>query len=201
MANTTFESMISDILPLMPECTDNLIIRSLRRASEEFLTKSLVWRVDLDPHVTVAGLAVIELDLPKSDLRVAQLKALSIDKKKVEQASDDTTGTGTFCTLIDFGKSVRITPTPKSTLPVVIRAVLTTTPTSTGLESSVANFIYEHLIDGALARLYAMPGTPWSDNTLAGFHLGAFNAAITQSRGAAENNSGRAVRKIAYGGN
>ena len=201
MATVTFESFVPEILPLMPECTDLLITRALRRASEEFLTKSLVWRADLDAHVTITGMAVIELDLPKNDLRVAQLKALLIDGKSVDQASDDTTGRGQFCSLIDFGKAVRITPTPTSTLPVVIRAVLTTTSKSTGLDSAVEQEIHEHLIDGALARLYIMPGMPWTNNALSVYHSALFESAIVEKRGRAENNSGRAVRKIAYGGN
>ena len=60
--------------------------------------------------------------------------------------------------------------------------------------------IHEHLIDGALARLYTMQGMPWANNALAGFHSAVFQAAILEARGRAENNGGRAVRKIHYGG-
>ena len=159
--------------------------------------------MDLDEHTTEIGEAIVELDLPKRDLRIAQIKAITIASKDITQIGDDQkvpNSTETFCSLIDFGKNLRLTPIPTLASPMTLKVVLTTTPDSSGVDRDVETHIHEHLLDGALARLYAMPEMPWANNTLAGFHLGAFTAAIAQARGAAENNSGRAVRKIAYGG-
>lgn len=203
MAKVTFESMVPEILPSVPECTDLIIIRALRRATEEFLTKSMIWRADLDDHDITVGEADVELDLPSSDLRIVQLKKATIGTKDIPQIADDQqppNGTQTFCSLTDFGKTLRLTPTPKVSATIALRAVLSTSSKSVGLEAAVESEIHEHLLDGALARLYTMAGMPWANNTLAGFHGSVFNAAIMDARGRAENNSGRAVRKITYGG-
>ena len=203
MAKVTFESIIPEILPSVPECTDILIIRALRRASEEFLSKSLLWRVDLEDHFVIAGLADVELETPSADLRIVQIKKATIDGKDIPQIADaqmPENATQTFCSLVDFNNSLRLTPTPIIAATLSLRVVLSTTSKSTGLDPVVAQEIHEHLIDGALARLYVMQGMPWANNALAGFHSAVFQAAILETRGRAENNSGRAVRKVSYGG-
>tara|TARA_B110000967_G_C18742100_1_gene488264 strand:- start:179 stop:793 length:615 start_codon:yes stop_codon:yes gene_type:complete len=203
MAKVTFESIIPEILPSVPECTDLIITRAVRRAAEEFLSKSLIWRVDLEDHFVIAGLADVELETPSSDLRIVQIKKATIDAKDIPQIADaqmPENATQTFCSLVDFNNSLRLTPTPIIAAALSLRVVLSTTSKSTGIDSVVEQEIHEHLIDGALARLYTMQGMPWANNALAGFHSAVFQAAILEARGRAENNSGRAVRKVSYGG-
>ena len=203
MATTTFESLVPEILPLMPDCTDMLIIRALRRASEELLTRSLIWRVDLDEHYAITGLRDLELELPKRDLRVVQLKTVKIDDKPLRQVGDGeftTNYSGKTCSLSDFGRALRFIPPPTQSGSVQIRVILTTSAKSTGLEERVADMIHEPLLDGALSRLYSMPSMPWTNNPLAAFHAATFDNAIDKLRGAAENNGGRAVGKMKYGG-
>tara|TARA_R110002126_G_scaffold59338_4_gene155645 strand:+ start:4554 stop:5168 length:615 start_codon:yes stop_codon:yes gene_type:complete len=203
MAKVTFESIIPEILPSVPECTDLIITRAVRRAAEEFLSKSLIWRVDLEDHFVIAGLADVELETPSSDLRIVQIKKATIDAKDIPQIADaqmPENATQTFCSLVDFNNSLRLTPTPIIAAALSLRVVLSTTSKSTGIDSVVEQEIHEHLIDGALARLYTMQGMPWANNALAGFHADVFTAAVLEARGRAENNSGRAVRKVSYGG-
>jgi len=203
MAKVTFASIIPEILPSVPECTELIAVRALRRASEEFLSKSLMWRVDLEDHFVIQGLIDVELEVPSSDLHIVQIKKATIGTKDIPQIADDQNPpntTQTFCSLIDFGKTLRLTPKPIVAATLALRAVLSTTSKSTGLEANVEQEIHEHLIDGALARLYGMPGMPWANNALALFHGSVFQAAIIEARGKAENNSGRAVRTVSYGG-
>jgi len=205
MATVTFESIIPEILPSVPECTDLIIIRAIRRAAEEFLSKSLLWRVDLEDHFIILGVPDVELEAPKSDLRIVQLKTIKIGSKladvlQIADAATPPNTTQTFCSLVDFGRTLRLTPVPVVAETMKIRAVLSTTSKSTGLDSIVEQEIHEHLIDGALSRLYAMPGMPWANNTLAATHSAIFSAAIIEVRGLAENNNGRAVRTVSYGG-
>lgn len=167
------------------------------------LSKSLIWRADLDDHFVIAGLADVELETPSADLRIVQIKKATIDGKAIPQIADDQTPentTQTFCSLVDFNNSLRLTPPPIIAAAISLRVALSTTSKSTGLDSVVEREIHEHLIDGALARLYTMQGMPWANNALAGFHSAVFQAAILEARGRAENNGGRAVRKIHYGG-
>ena len=205
MATVTFESIIPEILPLVPECTDLIIVRALRRASEEFLSKSLLWRVNLEEHNVILGLVDVELEVPKSDLRIVQLKSIKSGTQETDipQIADSQTPpnpTETFCSLINFGKALRLTPIPRLASPMLLKVVLSTTPNSSGVDRDVETHIHEHLIDGALARLYAMPGMPWADSSLAAYHGAIFQAAIIEMRGRAENNNGRAVRTVSYGG-
>ena len=109
MAKVTFESIVPDILPSVPDCTDLIIIRAIRRASEEFLSKSLMWRVNLDDHNVTLGLADVELEVPSKDLRICQLKSASIADQDIPQISDGQkppNNTKTFCSLIDFGRTL-----------------------------------------------------------------------------------------------
>ena len=203
MAKVTFASIIPEILPSVSECTELIAVRALRRASEEFLSKSLLWRVDLEDHFVIQGLIDVELEVPSSDLRIVQIKKATIGTKDIPQIADDQTPpntTQTFCSLVDFGKTLRLTPTPIISSTLALRAVLSTTSKSTGLDSNVEQEIHEHLIDGALARLYGMAGMPWANNALALFHGSVFQASIIEARGRAENNNGRAVRTVSYGG-
>jgi hypothetical protein len=203
MASTTFESLVPEILPLVPECTDLIIIRALRRAAEEFLTKSLIWRVDLDDHDVEAGSALVELELSGSDLRVVQIKSATMDSKDIPQIADGQTpdnATQTFCSLVDFNRGLMLTPTPVVATTIALRVVLSTSSSSTKVDSIVEQEMHEQILDGALSRLYTMQGMPWANNALAGYHAGIFQEAILEARGRAENNSGRAVRKVSYGG-
>ena len=59
-----YESLLAEIIPMVPSCTDTLIEQNIRAAVIELCEKSKVYQAELDPITTVANLYEYDLEPP-----------------------------------------------------------------------------------------------------------------------------------------
>jgi hypothetical protein len=105
--------------------------------------------------------------------------------------------------MLDSNNTLRLTPTPASTVAAQYYARVAVKPllTATTVDDVVLNKYDELLIHGALGRLYALPRKPWTDLQLASYHTAQFTLGIPAARTeAAEEFQTGIPRKVKYGG-
>ena len=64
MASINYEDLLSEIIPMVPGCTDTLIERSIRSAVIELCEKAEVYQYELDPITTVSGTYEYDFEVP-----------------------------------------------------------------------------------------------------------------------------------------
>ena len=60
----SYETLLSEIIPMVPGCSDTLIENAIRSALIELCEKAEVYQAELDPTSTVSGIYEYELDAP-----------------------------------------------------------------------------------------------------------------------------------------
>lgn len=66
----------------------------------------------------------------------------------------------------------------------------------TQIDDSIFNDYYQSFIDGALARMFAIPERPWTNPTLAAFHQRRYEDAVAEAEAAVKANQQRASRSV-----
>jgi hypothetical protein len=61
---TSYESLLSEIVPMVPGCPDTLIENNIRSAVIEFCEKTGAYQAELDPVTTVANIYEYDLEAP-----------------------------------------------------------------------------------------------------------------------------------------
>jgi hypothetical protein len=61
---TTYESLLPDIIPMVPGCSDTLIENNVRASVIELCEKAAVYQAELDPVTTVANVFEYDLEPP-----------------------------------------------------------------------------------------------------------------------------------------
>ena len=64
MATTTYESLISEIIPIVPSCPDSLIQQHIRSAVIELCERSAVYQKELDPITVSRDVYEYDFDPP-----------------------------------------------------------------------------------------------------------------------------------------
>ncbi len=203
MANITFASLVSEILPEVPGCTDTLVIRALRRTAEQYLTDSQEWRVTLDEQPLIAGMSEYDVEVPYSYTKAVRIIWAEVDGKRISQVSDGQqvrSDSNIYCHLDGYGKTVIVKPEPTQAAKLQLRVALSILPNTAALTDTVIYGMYDPLLHGALARLQMMSGQEWSNPQAGAQNEMLFREAVAKARGHANNNGGSAVRKMRYGG-
>ena len=64
MANTTYESLLGEVIPMVPGCPDLLIESAIRSAAIELCEKAGVYKKELDVITTTANIYEYDLEPP-----------------------------------------------------------------------------------------------------------------------------------------
>ena len=208
---TTYESLLPEVLPMVPGCPDSLIIQHIRAATIELCEKSSVYQQQLDAISTVSGLYEYEFDAPASTSvhklvwGVLEGDALEpVSSGMLEQRVPDwrnQTGTPEYILKNDL-VTFWIAPVPSSTVAnsLILRVALKPTYTSTACDDTVMSDYRDTIINGAIGRLLRMPAKEWSDVSAASVYFGFYNEGITLAEQYARRGDTPAVGKVNYGG-
>lgn len=208
---TNYTSFLPQVMPYVKDCPQPIIEDAIRNAAIEFCEKTHIWKEDLDAISIVGGTSEYTVVVPTGATLMSIDSCWYSDRLLIPKGSDELArifrlcdwhsaeGDAVYYTRDTLDKIILV-PTPQNDLTdgLKIRGVLAPTRTST----SVEDFIFEDHLDaiaaGARARLYAIPGQPFSDVTLALLHRREFLAGVGEAKIKANKGMTRASLRVEF---
>lgn len=201
----TWDQFYNFVLPQLPAVPNlSLVQHHVKQAAIEFLDRSKVWRVDLDPISVTPRFHTIDLEAPQDASAVIEIAELWFQGEKLiaktsEQLTEiygawqEQVGTPKFYLGLNISQ-IRLVPMPSSAAPSGItgRAALKPTQDATGIEDDLFDEYVRVIAAGAIAALCALPRKPWSDPALVAFYGGQFEEACSNELVRAERGFTRA---------
>lgn len=183
-----FEDFLPEVMPYVPGCPEAVAVNAIRNAAIEFCRKSLWLLYEHDPIQTVAYEGAYELDLP-TDYEMVVIYSAMCDGRPLTPAGEvdivnivPAEGQPRYITQIDTF-NVRLFPKPViAGLTVQMFVAIAPTRSSVTCEDSLAERWAERIGYGARARLYEIPGQPFSNPDQAFKYQKMFSTAIGEAK-------------------
>lgn len=182
-----FLDMLNRVMPYVGDCPAQTAEFHLRQAATDWFQRTLTWREDLPEIVTAATQQDYLLVLPEQTV-LAKLMRYSFDGRRfevidaevgialeLEQDSLEVSWTVDRATV-----SINPAPTAGGTS-MIFRAALKPATDSSAIPRLLYEQYIDHIVDGALARLFALPRQTYTDLTLADRHKAAYELAIARA--------------------
>lgn len=157
-------------MPYVIGCPEPTARQALVDAAIKFCEESNVLRQTLDPLTTIPGVATYDIELPAQHqlsrlLRVRGANGLNYTVAEPGATPTAQVGppTAFFVTREDGLFTLHLSPAPQAAQEFTIEAALEPTRTATKFANDLGSHWADHVIHGALARLYAIPDQPFSD--------------------------------------
>ena len=213
MASINYEDLLSEIIPMVPGCTDTLIERSIRSAVIELYEKAEVYQYELDPITTVSGTYEYDFEVPNGTA-VHKILWVTYDGDDLEPISSslleerepkwrDSNYYGTPIYYIKQSQAIFwLAPVPDvtKTNSVRMRAILKPTHSSTSCNADVMNDYRDTIVNGTLVRLLRTPSKDWTDYNAAQIYNQLFQEGLTFADRKASFADQPVARKVKYGG-
>lgn len=182
------------VLPSLPGCPQNTVIRAVRDAAIEFCNRSLIWKHEVEPFPVVKGIGDYELDVPDEAnvagfVRVRHAeRSVPLELRTTDELDDISPGWRTkvgvpqfFSQYGQFG--ILLDRLPKETRRNVLSATLALKPTATANNLPDVLFVdwKDEVVDGARARLMVDASRQWSDPERAAAAGANFRAGIQRA--------------------
>jgi hypothetical protein len=211
---TTYDALLPEVLPYVPNCPEMSAVNAIRNAVIEFCTGSWYWQHDCYPIPAIAGLNEFEPDLPTQTKFVGVVDAFFGGRPL--KPNDEATlrnryanrdfrawqGTPAYWYQTDPDKLLLV-PTPDTEaakFSLDLRIAVAPTRVSTGADDALFERYAETIAAGAIARLKAVPGQPYSDQAGAQVALILFKKAIVEARSLIERNMTRGPLRVRFNG-
>ena len=209
----SYESLLSEIIPVVPGCTDTLIEQNIRAAVIELCEKTEVYQKELDPVSTVKN--IFEYDLaPTSSTTVHMIIWMTYDGEDLEaittalleQRKPKWRQSGYEGRPEYFVKQspslFYVAPVPNETKVngLLLRVALKPTHTSSSCEDDIVNDYRDTIINGTIYRLLRLPGREWTDYTGAQIYGSLFLEGIASASEIGKQSASRVARKVRYSG-
>lgn len=206
-----YETLLPDVLSLVPACPEMLAERAIRSAVIELCEKTDAYQKQLDPVTAVANIYEYDLEPPAGTI-VHRIVWVTYDGKPLEPVSSglleqrkenwrEETGTPEY--FIKQGlDQFNLVPVPSATLfrGVEIRVALKPTQTSSSCDDEIMTDYRDTIINGALFRLCRMPSQDWTDFNAASVYNSLFNEGLVYAERRARQADNPIVAKVRYGG-
>jgi hypothetical protein len=208
-----YETLLSEIIPMVPGCPDTLIESNIRAAVIELCEKSGVYQAELDPVTTVANIYEYDLEPPSGTVvhkimwavhKGKDLEPIStnlLEQRIPKWREADSAGTPQYY-VKQTQSSFWLVPTPDVTQAssTIVRAQLKPTHTSTAVDNDLINDYRDTIVSGALFRLLRLPSKDWTDYTGAQVYGSLFAEGIQTAERRARHADSGIARKVNYGG-
>lgn len=210
---TLYESLLPEVIPMVPGCPDTLIENYIRSATIELCEKAPVLQAELDPVSTVTGIYEYDLEPPTGTV-VHKIMWVVHDGKELEPISTslleqrkeswrDASNRGTPEYYVKTSQSLFwLVPVPNATKvsSTILRCQLKPTQTSTTADDELMSDYRDTIVNGALYRLLRLPSKQWTDYNGAQVYGTLFNEGIIAADRRARHADARIFRKVSYGG-
>lgn len=206
----TYDQFLSEVLPFAHGCSDVVATHAVKNAVIEFCEKTDWWVFEMDPIPGMANVQDYDLDdLPDdtSIIRIIQaaygnqpLDPLNLDQLRARFGvtwRSVEPGWPRYCTQITPDQ-ISLVPMPGIGVSGMFTAFISLRPTrdSTTCDSSIRERWAEVVGQGALSRLYAAAGQPYSNPAAAADFRAKFNVGCAEARRERMRGLGRAGDRI-----
>lgn len=207
----SYETLLPEILPMVPGCPDSLIENNIRAAVIELCERASVYQQELDPVTTVANIFEYDLEAPSgtsvqkilwATFAGADLEPITSGLLEQRLPKWRTEGGVPKYFLQQSSSLVSLAPVPTTTAvsSTIIRAVLKPTYSSNACDDDVMNDYRDTIVNGALFRLLRIPNKDWSDLQGASVYGQLFNQGVETAERRARNADTGVRRSVRYGG-
>lgn len=206
-----YETLLPEILPMVPGCPDTLVENNIRSAVVELCERASVYQAELDPVTTVSNIYEYDLE-PPTGTSVQKILWVTHLGKDLEPLTTtlleqrlpkwrEQAGVPEYF-LQQNSSTFILAPIPSATTvgSTIIRAVLRPTHTSTACDNDVMNDYRDTIVNGALFRLLRIPNKDWSDIQGASVYGQLFNQGVQDAERRARNADTAVRRSVRYGG-
>jgi len=210
---TLYESLLPEIIPMVPGCPDTLIENNIRSAVIELCEKAPVLQAELDPVTTRVGTFEYDLEPPTDTVAHKIMWAVyngndlePISTNLLEQRKPgwrDAANRGNPEYFVKVSQSLFwLVPVPNVTKvsSTVLRVQLKPTQTSLSADDELMSDYRDTIVNGALFRLLRLPSKEWTDLSGASVYGSIFNEGIAAADRRARHADVGIARKVAYGG-
>lgn len=206
-----YETLLPEILPMVPGCSDTLIESNIRSAVIELCERASVYQVELDPLTTVSGIFEYDLETPQ-DTSVRKILWVTHKGRDLEPLTTtlleqrlpqwrEESGVPEYF-VQKSSETFLLAPIPADTLvgSTIVRAVLRPTHSSTACDNDVMNDYRDTIVNGTLFRLLRVPNKDWSDLQSASIYGQLFNQGVEDAERRSRNADTAVRRSVRYGG-
>jgi hypothetical protein len=207
----SYETLLPEILPMVPGCPDTLIENNIRSAVIELCELASVYQSELDPVTTVSNIYEYDLE-PPTGTSVSKILWVTHQGKDLEPLTTtlleqrlpkwrEQAGVPEYF-VQQNSASFMLAPVPSATVvgSTIVRAVLRPTHISTACDNDVMNDYRDTIVNGALFRLLRIPNKDWSDMQGASIYGQLFNKGVQDAERRARNADTAIHRSVKYGG-
>jgi len=206
-----YETLLPEILPMVPGCPDTLVENNIRSAVVELCERASVYQAELDPVTTVSNIYEYDLE-PPTGTSVQKILWVTHLGKDLEPLTTtlleqrlpkwrEQAGVPEYF-VQQNSATFMLAPIPSATTvgSTIVRAVLRPTHTSTACDNDVMNDYRDTIVNGALFRLLRIPNKDWSDIQGASVYGQLFNQGVQDAERRARNADTAVRRSVRYGG-
>lgn len=194
-----YESFFPYVLPEVPGVAEPVAILAIRNACIEFCEKSLIITRDHDPITVKQNIVDYDLEPPTGYVVIKIQQAWLDNNKLTPMAPDVVRDASVYNRLFAAYQSapstpqaylqkeertVSVWPLPDKqyTYGLTLRVALKPTRASTSIEDVVFEDYAETIASGALSKLMASAGKPYTNLEMAGVHKSLFQQGINVAR-------------------
>lgn len=192
------------VQPHVPGCPEIVIEQHLQEAAADFCARSEVWRYQIEPDYTVAGVADYFLDVPTGAL-LENITALFVDGFPVKRVSDSDfaqdpgapQSAPTRYSIIQ-DRQIRFYDTPDRSYEFRGYGVLKPTLSATGIEDFIFETHGRAIACGAIASLTIIPGKEWTNPDLANYYKAKFLKQSDDAKGRDVRRANMRIRSVNF---
>lgn len=213
MAQVSFSEFQPEVLAVAAACPTPTIHRAVRNSLIELAERGDCFRHTLEGDLAIANLNTVEFSLPSDTslvrpvaLRMGTVKLQAYSVRMLDEDAGDRdwraeSGTPKYW-LRSPGtlNGVILYPIPVENGIVKGEVSIRPSRDSTGFEEVYIDRFFSTIVDGALARLLAVPAAPWFQPDAAIYHKKLFEAQIDETKRVADADDVHKRRNIRYGG-
>lgn len=170
MTAVSYEVFLSEVMPWVRECPQMVAVNAIRNAGIQFCNQSHWLTYEPDPQTLLAGIREYDLEYESGVIptRLIWAKINNFAVKGVVTTEN---------TLV-----LPLVPVAREVNALTMKLAVQPTRTSTTVDQSIYDRWAEVIAHGALARLYDMPGQPFSDEAKGLLSGQRFRAGIAEAR-------------------
>lgn len=194
MSNVTWRDFHEYVMPSVEGCPLGMANTAIKSAVIEFCEKSLLWKLESRDTDIIAGEARYGFSPPEGTHIVQTVFASINDRPLVMTCLDDLDNFHTgwrereerdpHLYYMDTDNTIRLVGIPTETLDKALEVHVALKPSrdAQGCPKFIHEGWAEGIAHGALMRLHAMVGKPWSSPTLVQYHRNLFRSAISRAK-------------------